>query len=157
MTDIIDDVTRREGGLSTDPVDRGGLTYKGISSISNPDLFVNGLPSDAQIRQRYEERYVMGPGFDKIADLKTRSLLVDWGVNSGPAVAIKGLQGVVGTTPDGILGPKTLAAVAAMHPEDVVNGLVAKRVQMIGRIISKNPSQAKFASGWLNRAVEWLG
>jgi lysozyme family protein len=154
---IIDAIIKREGGLSNVPGDRGGLTFEGISSISNPDLFTNGLPTDAQVRQRYEERYVVGPGFDKIKDSRVKSLLVDWGVTSGPAIAIKELQAILHVEQDGILGPETAASANKLHPEDIVNGLVAKRVQMIGRLISKNPSQAKFAAGWLNRAVEWLG
>jgi lysozyme family protein len=154
---IIADVIKREGGVSNDPADRGSLTYEGISSISNPDLFKNGLPSDAQVRQRYEEKYIMGPGFNQITDSKVKSLLVDWGVNSGPAIAIKNLQAILHVDQDGILGAETAQAANSLHPEDLVNSLVAKRVQMIGRLITNNPSQAKFAAGWLNRAVEWLG
>lgn len=154
---IIDDLIKREGGLVDDPQDHGGLTYEGISRINNPDLFANGrLPTDDQVRQRYEEKYVNTPGFDKITDFKTRSLLVDWGVTSGPAIAIKGLQDVLHIKQDGIIGPETLKTLALIHPEDIVNGLVAKRVQMIGRLITNRPDQAKFAAGWLNRAVEWL-
>lgn len=154
---IISDIIKREGGVSNVSGDKGGLTFEGISSKSNPDLFVGGtLPTDAQVRQRYLERYLVGPGFDHITDLKTRSLLVDWGISSGPAIAIKALQTLVGVEQDGVLGPHTIEAVSKLHPEDVVNGLVAKRVQMIGRLITANPSQAKFAAGWLNRAVEWL-
>ena len=154
--ELVDALIKREGGLVSDVGDRGGLTFEGISIKSNPDLFAHGIPTHSQVRQRYEERYVIGPGFTNIADMKVRSLLVDWGVNSGPAIAIKGLQAVCGVSQDGILGPQTLSVAATLHPEDLVNGLVAKRVQMIGRLITNNPSQAKFAAGWLNRAVEWL-
>lgn len=159
--EIITEIIKREVGSGpnpvNDPLDSGGLTYDGISSRANPDLFLHGLPTHEQTRQRFEDRYLIGPGFDKITDYKLKSLLVDWGVNSGPGIAIKGLQEVVGATPDGVLGPMTLAALAAMHPEDAVNGVVAKRIQMIGRIVTRNPSQVRFLNGWLNRAVEWLG
>lgn len=158
MTDdeIIDAIIVREGGLSNDPLDRGGLTYKGLSQRANPDLFVNGLPTDKQVHDRYMQRYVVWPGFDNIADTKVRSLLVDWGVNSGPGIAIMGLQRVCRTTPDGKLGPKTLAAAALLPVETLIKGLVAERVMMISRIVVRNPSQIKFLNGWLNRALEWL-
>jgi lysozyme family protein len=153
---LITDLIKREGGLSDVAGDAGGLTFEGLSSISNPDLFAHGIPSDAQVRQRYEDKYVNAPHFNLINDSKTKSLLVDWGVNSGPSIAIKALQSLCGLPEDGILGPATAAAANKISGEDLVNGLVAKRVQMIGRLITKDPSQAKFASGWLNRAVEWL-
>lgn len=154
---IISDVIKREGGLSHDPADAGGLTYEGISRAANPDLFANGqLPSDSVVRQRYEEKYVMGPGFDQITDSKLKAQLIDFGVNSGPMIAIQALQRVVGVVPDGVLGPETLAAIAKLHPDDVNLGVAVERIRMIGRIVGKNPSQAKFVSGWLNRATEFI-
>lgn len=153
---IIDDVIRREGGLSNDPADPGGLTYKGLSKRANPDLFAHGLPSDQQVHDRYLQRYIVGPGFDKIEDERVKSLLVDWGVNSGPAIAILALQRLVGVPADGVLGPETLSAIHEVPVDLLLRHLVAERIKMIGRILVKNPSQSKFALGWLSRAVEWL-
>jgi lysozyme family protein len=154
---IISDIIRREGSSSNAAGDKGGRTVEGISEASNPDLFAGGhTPTDAQVRQRYEDRYIKGPHFDQIADEQLKSLLVDWGVTSGPAIAIQALQRLVGVPVDGALGPATLKAVGQQDPVKLVVKLVAERVKMIGRIVSKNPSQAKFAAGWLNRAVEWL-
>jgi lysozyme family protein len=154
--DVIGDIIKREGGVSNQSGDKGGLTFEGISQKSNPELFKNGLPTDAQVRATYEAKYIVGPGFDKITDKLVQNQLIDWGVNSGPAVAISALQRIVGVPVDGVLGPGTLSAVSSMHPDDVNTSLVAERVKMIGRLITANPLQAKFASGWLNRAVEFL-
>lgn len=154
---LVDAEIKREGGLSDDPVDKGGLTYKGISSKANPDLFKDGLPSDEQVHKRYEDRYIVGPGFDKLVNPQIQSLMVDWGVNSGPSIAITALQQILGLKQDGILGSKSLSAVNAADPAKVIPRLVAERVKMIGRIISKNPSQVKYINGWLARALEWLG
>lgn len=156
MADPISTVIKNEGGVSNVPGDSGGLTVEGISEKWNPDLFKNGLPTDAQVRAEYLKKYVQGPGFDKIPDQMVQSQLIDWGVNSGPGVAIQALQRIVGVTADGVLGPATLAAYSRMHPDDVNTSLVAERVKMIGRILTANPSQSKFASGWLSRAVEFL-
>ena len=157
--DIISNEIKLEGGVgstSNDPADAGGLTFEGLSSKANPDLFVNGLPTDSQVRQRYQDMYITSPGFDGIVDAKVRSLLVDWGVNSGPGIAIKGLQEALGTTIDGVLGPNTLAAANAAPGGQLVGQLVAERVRMIGRIVQKSPSQLKFLGGWLDRAVQWI-
>jgi len=105
----------------------------------------------------FETKYVKVVGLDKIADSKLQSLLADWVVASGPGIAIQGLQRVCGVTPDGSLNPATLAAVGKMHPEDVVNGVVAERIKMIGRIVTKNPNQLPYLNSWLSRTVEWLG
>lgn len=153
---LIDDIIVREGHQTNDPVDPGGLTYKGLSKRANPDLFVNGLPTDQQVHQRYVDRYVKGPGFDKVADPSVESLLVDWGVNSGPAIAIMALQRIVGAGADGLLGPATLAATNAYPADKLIGKLVAERVRMIGRIVSKNPSQLRYINGWLSRSLEWL-
>lgn len=153
---IINGLLQREGGYVNDPADNGGRTIDGISEKANPDLWANGTPTPAQIRQRYIDRYVKGPGFDQIADTQLQAQLVDFGVNSGPAVAITKLQGILHVAQDGVLGPETLAAITTLHPEDICNSLVAARVRMIGQIVSKNPSQIKFLNGWLDRALQFL-
>lgn len=156
MGDVVDRLERREGGFSNDPDDAGGRTYKGISETHNPDLWVDGPPSDAQVRERYEQRYVKGPGFDQVTYAPLREQLIDYGVNSGPYVAVQKLQEILQVTVDGVLGPQTLAALREARDTTVCNQLVAARVRMLGKIVVKNPSQLKFLNGWLNRALEFL-
>jgi len=153
---IIDNVLKTEGGFSNDPNDRGGRTNYGISEKANPEAWADGKVTEDEARAIYETKYVKTPGFDKIKDSKLKAQLVDFGVNSGPYVAIKKLQEIVGVPQDGILGPETFAAIDRLHSDDVNNCLVALRVKMIGSIVSKNPSQLKFLNGWLDRAVQFL-
>lgn len=157
MADIIDDLIEREGGdkLVNNPSDKGGLTKYGISEKSNPGVDVSHL-SYQEARNIYEAKYVKVPGFHQIHDPVLREQLVDFGVNSGPSVAISKLQKVVGVKEDGILGPATLVALDGLPDKTVSNLLVGERVRMIGRIVQKNPSQLKFLVGWLNRATEFL-
>jgi lysozyme family protein len=160
MTDTIDkeinDILQREGGFVNNPDDKGGPTAFGISKKANPDAWVNGPPTIDQAREIYKRKYVFGPGFDKITDEKLQAQLVDYGVNSGPMIAIQKLQQIVGVKVDGVLGPKTLAAVAMFQPRDVSNHLAVLRVKMIGNIVSRNPSQLKFLNGWISRACEFI-
>ena len=147
---------KREGGASITLTgdDWGGRTQYGIAEASNPGAWIDGKITEAEARHIYMSKYVIGPGFDKITDFALQAVLIDFGVNSGPATAIKYLQRLLGVTEDGILGPKTLAAVNAK--QNLTNKVVAERVKMIGHIVTKSPSQIKFLNGWLNRALEFL-
>lgn len=155
---IIDEIIFREtggdpkGGFTNNPADPGGRTIWGISERANPDLWKNGPPTRDQAVQRYYQRYVQAPRFDQITDPKLQSQMVDFGVTSGPTLAIQKLQEVVGAEPDGKLGPETLLRITPQTN----NLLVAARIKMIGRLVQKRPSQLIYLSGWLNRSLEFL-
>lgn len=153
---IIDDILKREGPLTNDPTDAGGRTEFGISEHSNPAAWADGKVTEEEARVIYQRKYVDFPKFNLISDKQLREQLIDFGVTSGPMVAIQKLQTILHVDVDGVIGTQTLAALTTIHPEDVNNALVAARIKMIGQIVSKNPSQLKFLNGWLNRAVEWL-
>jgi len=159
---IIDLVLKHEvgnapdGGLTNNPQDAGGKTQYGISEKDNPAAWADGVVTEDEARAIYEAKYLVGPGFDKVDSIPLRTQLVDFGVNSGPAVAIKKLQAILGVAADGVLGPSTLAALAGANPAKINNLLVASRVIMIGRIVAKNPSQLQFLQGWLSRATEFI-
>jgi lysozyme family protein len=160
--DIITDVIRREvgsapnGGYTNDPSDAGGRTQYGISEAAHPKAWADGKVTEAEARAIYEQRYIEAQGFNQVCDMHLRHQLVDFGVHSGPAIAIKALQRVVGTEVDGLLGPATLAKVEGMDVRLVHNGLVKERVLMLGRIVQRNPSQLKYLVGWLSRALDFL-
>ena len=156
-TDIINDVLENEGSAPVnDPLDAGGRSQFGISEKSNPEAWVDNRVTEEEAREIYTRKYIKGPGFDQITDFHLRAQLVDFGVHSGPAVAIMKLQTIVGADIDGVLGPQTLAALQSMHPEAVSNELVKARIQMICRIIKRDPSQLKWLNGWVDRALEFL-
>jgi lysozyme family protein len=156
ISDTIGDVIRREGADSNDPLDAGGRTSKGISEKSNPEAWKDGIVTEAEARAIYESKYLRGPGFDKVQDEHLRDQLVDFGVNSGPAIAIQKLQEILNVKVDGVLGPVTLEALSTQNPIVINNLLVIARIKLIGRIISKAPTQVRFINGWLARACEFL-
>lgn len=157
VDDIITDVLELEGSKETnDPRDTGGRTKYGISEKHNPEAWADNKVTEEEAREIYERKYVKGPGFDKIKDFQLRAQLVDFGVNSGPAVAIMRLQEILRVPADGILGPQTLTALDTIHPEEVNTLLAIKRALMIGRIVAKNVSQARFLVGWLDRALSFI-
>jgi lysozyme family protein len=157
LGDLIGDILVREGGsvVTNDPNDSGGRTEYGISEKANPEAWKTGSVSEATARAIYLKKYVQAPGFDQIPPGSLQAQLVDFGVVSGPAVAITKLQHILGVAEDGVLGPATLAALSA-STLDVNKALVMARVLTIAKLVVAAPKDLKFLVGWTSRALEFL-
>jgi len=157
-SDIIDKIIVAEGGdrETNDPSDRGGRTKYGIAEKANPEAWADGQVTLDEARDIYYKKYVVQPGFDKIEDPSLQHQLVDFGVNSGPFIAVQKLQGVLGVSVDGKMGPKTLAAANAADAKALGNKLAVARAKLLCQICVKNPSQLKFLNGWINRSLEFI-
>lgn len=129
IDDIIAGILKAEGGYSNDPRDTGGETNWGITIATARANGYSGsmrdMPRDAAV-EIYRKRYVVGPGFDKVALLSPAiaAELVDTGVNMGPKVAGAFLQRALNALNnqgrdyhdmivDGQAGPGTRAALDA--------------------------------------------
>lgn len=156
MPDQIDAIIKREGEVSNDPNDPGGFTYEGITKRDNPDLFVNGLPSQEQVRQRYLDKYLHAPKIDQISDTRLQAQVLDFAVNSGPHIAISNLQQVLKVDSDGIIGPATLSALTARDPVQVNNLLVGARCRLLARVVQKYPKLLPDLAGLIIRATSFL-
>lgn len=158
ITSIINAVLQAEGGSTStnDPTDKGGRTQFGIAESSNPEAWADNKVTEDEARAIYLRKYVTGPGFDRVVDPRLQHLLVDFGVTSGPTLAIQYIQRLVHVKDDGVLGPSSLKAINETNPMKLINQLVIERVKMLGRIVQKNPSQAKWLNGWLNRSLEFF-
>lgn len=158
--DIFERVMQYEGGakVSNDPDDSGGRTQWGIAEKSNPQAWADGRVTEQEARAIFEQKYVKWPKFDQIPDSHkaVREQLIDFGFNSGPTVAVQKLQTILGTKVDGVLGPNTIGLLKQRDAKELNNLLVKERVKMFARIIQKVPSQAKFAVGWLDRAMSFI-
>jgi lysozyme family protein len=70
---------------------------------------------------------------------------------SGARTAIKKVQKLLGVTADGIVGPKTLAAING-HSGDALFGQIKElRKKFYYGIVKQDPTQQIFLKGWLNR------
>ena len=58
---------------------------------------------------------------------------------------------MLGVTADGIVGPKTIEALNQTYAPAFFKQLQTRRLQFIGNIIRKNPSQKRFEAGWYRR------
>jgi lysozyme family protein len=159
--DIIAGVLAREGGYSNRAADSGGPTnfgitlaalqnWRGDSALTAHD--VRAL-TRAEAQAIYRQEYIIKPGFDRIPDPHLRAHVVDFGVTSGPATAARMLQRVVGASPDGVLGPQTLAAIAALGATRVSNRLMLERIRLSGKIAQRRPKDIVHLGGWLNRCI----
>lgn len=165
MTDAIDDlitrVIQREGGYVNHPNDRGGPTKYGITQAtlaswrghSVTEFQVQTL-SVEEAREIYRRRYFNG--LEDVTDPKALEFLFDYAVNAGTGAAVRALQKVIGTIPDGAFGPKSKAALVAYGDQSKLFWpLLAARYDHFMRIIGGNHSQAVFATGWANRLLEF--
>lgn len=160
--DIIARILRAEGGFVDHPSDRGGPTNFGITAKTLGHWRKLGRPATAsevfhlsqdEAEKIYQQMYIKGPKFDQIADPKLRFVVIDAGVNSGPLEATRWLQRALNIQDDGIFGKQTAVAVNAADPKKTAFLFMCERLLFIGRLITRRPSQAAFAAGWMSRIV----
>ena len=157
--------------------DTGGITKYGISlrflqSIPLDRLKIYGIfayemvQSDDIIRLTIENAKAIYRGefwgyapFEKINVDNVRNYIFDTAVNCGIAPAVKCAQRACWAVhasshillDDGIMGSKTLMLVNRCG-SDLLNAMRSERAGYYRIIVEKNPSQADFIDGWLNRA-----
>jgi lysozyme family protein len=148
-------VLRWEGGLVDDPNDPGGLTKFGISQRSYPQLDIRTLTLD-QAGHIYRRDYWDGVGGTFFVDQRLAAAVFDAAVNHGVMRASKMLQLIVGTEPDGIVGPITLRAVNSSNADDVRLRFLLKRIDFMTDIVQRNWTQRRFLVGWINRVMSYV-
>ncbi|MEQ1321774.1 glycoside hydrolase family 108 protein [Acinetobacter guillouiae] len=151
-----------EGGYSTDRNDPGNWTggkvgkgtmkgtKYGIAANTYPNLDIKNLTLE-QAKAIYKKDW-----WDKLGADQLHSAIVyqlwDFAVNAGKSRAIKELQQVANVPDDGIIGPKTIAAVKAMSVNDVLILLASERL----RFYTSLSTWAKYGKGWTNRVADNL-
>ena len=156
-------ILKWEGGFVNDPADLGGATNMGVTigawkscgydKDGDGDIDVDDLRLltredvvNRVLKPHYWDRW-------KADDIKSQSvanILVDWVWASG-AHGIKIPQRLLGVSVDGIVGPKTLAAVNARNPRELFDMIKTARFDFIEDICRKRPANNKFKRGWMNR------
>jgi lysozyme family protein len=154
-----------EGGYKLHNVagDTGGLTYAGIARNKNPQwpgwpyIDRGDTPPAELVRAFYRTGWWTPIAGDDISSQDVAFTIYSFATNSSaykrPAVAIKLAQLVVGVTPDGTVGPKTVAAINAMNPELFLAKYALARLSRYAAIVNKDRTQGKFLLGWVNRTL----
>ena len=149
-------VLHHEGGCVNHPSDPGGMTNLGVTKAVWEEWV--GHPVDekqmraltpAVVAPMYKAKYwdkIKGDDLPEGVDYA----VFDAAVNSGPGRAAKWLQACVGVEPDGGIGPKTLAAVAAFKPKELVEDYAKRRLSFLMDL----PHWGTFGKGWGRRVAE---
>ena len=145
----------REGYLSDDSIDPGGLTKWGISKKAYPDLNIRGLTKRDAIKIYYKD-YWKKCKINKLPE-NIKGIMFDGAVNNGISRIVKILQHTINAkggqlVVDGKIGKNTIANAKKYKPEP--NRIRAYRVKFYCDLIARKPELEKFYYGWFKRAVE---
>ena len=178
---IAEEIVRREGGFVNDPDDPGGATNYGVTIHTMRRLGLDktgdGRVSVADVRaltrsdavEIFKRHYYHEPKIDKLPQVLQASVF-DMYVNAG-ANAVKILQRLVTrmgfpVTADGVIGPKTLAAVRAARkaaPDHIADAYGIARRNYYFRLADRRAASRKYArtraggkGGWIRRAEEFI-
>ena len=148
-------------GFANDPDDLGGATMCGVTLATFTEYCRRkGYPRPTIVRLKaikYKEWLeILKTMFwdkwkaDQINNESIALILVDWVWGSGK-YGITIPQRAIGVTADGIVGPKTIAAVNAKDPKQLFDLIRKERLAYIERICRSRPTNLKYKRGWLNR------
>jgi lysozyme family protein len=146
-------------------VDAGGRTRFGIAEKFHPDLpaeFFTGPAEDALAEaEKIEKReYWDAMRLAEVENQNVANKLFDMGVNMGARQAAVYAQRAINAlaavdahvAEDGLIGPKTLAAINAAGPIAYYQLLCQFSAAFYRHVAAVNPAQAVNLAGWLKRA-----
>ena len=143
--------------------DTGGPTKYGITWGSLCRAYSQGIVSHADITQLTQEeaRLIYKANYwtaSKADRMKWGLCLVhfDAAVNSGVNGAGRLLHAALNSlganlAEDGIVGPKTLAAIDKYPVNDIIRAYLTMRRALYKHIVERDPRQKVFRDGWMNR------
>ncbi len=149
-------VLSHEGGYVNDPRDPGGATNMGVTQRAWEDYVGHPVSERSMIaltrdmvKPFYKAKYwdkISGdrlpPGVDHAA--------FDLAVNSGVSRAARYMQRIAGVLEDGIIGPKSLEAISACPPDEMIDALCSTRIDFLKRL----PTWKTYGRGWQIRVTE---
>ncbi|HLW69392.1 MAG TPA: glycosyl hydrolase 108 family protein [Candidatus Binataceae bacterium] len=157
----LEQVLGDEGGLVDDPADGGGETKYGISQRQYPEVDIAGLTRTAAAAIYYRDWWAR---YDYSAlPAAIGSKLFNLAVNLGPEPAARCVQRALRACghevgEDGVLGPATRAAAAAVDGEALLAALRSEAAGVYREIAAGRSREAaereRFLAGWLRRAYE---
>ena len=115
-----------EGGFVNHPQDPGGMTNLGVTKKVYEQWLGRDVtesemrdlkPSD--VAPLYKKKYWNRIKCDQLPQ-GVDVFCFDWCVNSGPKRPAQALQRIIGATADGVIGPKSLQAVANFDEHEVL-------------------------------------
>ena len=167
--DALGIVLREERGFVCDPHDSGGMTCLGVTAANwrawtgkpATEAIMRAL-TPAMVSPFYQDLYWRKVGGDTLP-IALALVLFDFGVNAGPARAVKMMQGICGASKDGAMGPATQGAVQAYGISIGWAKLIAKFCDARRDYYRELDGFLHFGKGWLARvdrvekdALSWV-
>ena len=145
-----------EGGFSNRPLsdDPGGATMYGVTEKVARANGYTGAMQDFQLntaKDIYRRQYWDACKCDQMPEA-VRYPLFDAAVNSGAGQSIKWLQSSVGVKADGVIGPMTLASVAAADADRLAKQMLGRRLSFLTGLSNWQAN----ARGWSRRVASIL-
>lgn len=177
--EAIEYVLKREGGLSENPNDSGGITHFGISlrflrEVKWENLRKYGIfgtvdentirnLSIEQAKLIYKGEFWEGNHFDEIESQTLCNYIFDMAVNLGIGQAARIIQRAswaltftrLYLRDDGIIGPKTIGVINSLG-EELLPILVAIRGEFYRSLVMMKPKEEANLNGWLERCYSVL-
>lgn len=171
--DAIPTVLQHEGGYCDDANDPGGATNYGISLRYLKQREDRGEPWDAdsdgidagdirnltreQAVEIYRTDWWERNGYEAIENQALATKMLDCAVNLGHERATLIFQRALNTywtalREDGILGPKTRAAINAAPAGELLAEVREQCAEFYMKLVRRRPKMRKFLTGWLRRA-----
>ena len=91
---------------------------------------------------------------DAAVHARGNTAVADFGLNSGPARAVRYLQKIAGIPETGKVSPRLMEAIADMNAAELIEDYCDKRAAFLQAIVDRDPSQSKFRGGWLARVED---
>lgn len=161
ISKILTDIMKREGEGSF-MEDDGTVSFRGFNQkLVDAHRAKKDLPKKdvskltfGEAKQIFEEEFVNVNGIKNLPD-DVLPVVLDFAFNSGATTAARKVQEVVGATPDGIIGKKTMKSFEEYIEKNGVDGFANSyqdsRAAFINDAALVNPSVAKYQRGLLNR------
>lgn len=146
-------ITRRDEGdfPGWSIIDQYITKYNGITkdcsaeAYSNKDLL-------AMTAKFYKAKYWDIAKLDEIVSQHTAEEIFTTGVLCGVKIGIKLAQKVAGVTDDGVMGPKSIAAINSCDVSFFDKAFDDAEITRYKMLVEKNPKFQMYLKGWTNRA-----
>ncbi len=140
-------IHREEGGsaITNDPADPGGLTRHGVSQRAYPDEDIRNM-TEERAKFLFARDYWKPCQCDSLPE-RVALAVADSAFNQGTRTACTLLQEALRVDPDGVIGPKTLAAAKARNEADLLNDFLSRRLLRYAK------GNEKYRRGWFSRIL----
>ena len=154
----LDFMLPHEGGFANNPADRGGPTKYGITQTTARAHGYTGdmryMPVGVAI-SIYTQTYWPGLEGLRVQEVANKifDMRVNFGVRGGDILAQEAVNYLgASVAEDGMIGPKTIAAINAVNAADMLEALSQVSEYRYKGIVQRDPSQGIFLKGWVDRA-----